>query len=207
MSTCPQARLQYTRWHVRERQPYCVMVIFSFLQLFNIAWPCLILYCNIETECSFLIPHFFVWKKECSFIIASSCYFTEFMSYCESLPPCRPIAPSWLAQYRMGSKLIWSCIQVTTLQFYKINTFKYLCLNKKKMVQNMLLNATFKRFSPHYLRLLHSRILVDGAMVVQCGVAFIESSFMNESDTGRRSRVLSLRDGSKKTRSLPRIVV
>ena len=72
---------------------------------------------------------------------------------------------------------------------------------------NMLLNATFKRFSPHYLRLLHSRILVDGAMVVQCGVAFIESSFMNESDTGRRSRVLSLRDGSKKTRSLPRIVV
>ena len=75
------------------------------------------------------------------------------------------------------------------------------------MVQNILLNATFKRFSPHYLRLLHSRILVDGAMVVQCGVAFIESSFMNESDTGRRSRVLSLRDGSKKTRSLPRIVV
>ena len=41
-------------------------------------------------------------------------------------------------------------------------------------------------------------------VVVQCGVAFIESSFMNESDTGRRSRVLSLRDGSKKTRSLPR---
>ena len=74
-------------------------------------------------------------------------------------------------------------------------------------INNLLLNATFKRSSPHYLRLLHSRILVDGAIVVQCGVAFIESSFMNESDTGRRSRVLSLRDGSKKTRSLPRIVV